>query len=285
MVFRTLVQTWLQNAAKAHLRDAAAPASQSQSRPPRPSRPGAEPKPCHVGLVFALGNESGCLEDLLEGSVAIRGSDFVFREGGWKGRHVIVVRSGSGASNAARATEALIDGHQPRLVISAGFASTLCPELKRNDILVADRLLTTEGGTVALQWPQALSGALAQPGVHRGGLLSSARAVRLPDEKQSLFQRYAALAVDGETFAVAAACLRRDVPFRSLRVINDTLEEALPGDVQHLLDQKTSAARVGAALGAIWNRPASAKDLYRLQENALVASQRLARFLTQHSFD
>ena len=94
-----------------------------------------------------------------------------------------------------------------------------------------------------------------------------------------LFQRYGALAADMETFAVAEVCRQRGVPFASIRVVNDTSDETLPRDVEHLLAQKTGAAQLGAALGAIWRRPASAKDMYQLRENALVASGRLAKFL------
>ena len=121
--------------------------------------------------------------------------------------------------------------------------------------------------------------------MHRGPLLTADRVVRLPREKQSLFQRYGAMAVDMETFAVAEVCLRRNVPFSSVRVINDTADEALPRDVEHLLAQKTGAAQSGAALGAIWRRPASAKDMYQLRENALVASGRLAKFLAEAGFE
>ena len=133
--------------------------------------------------------------------------------------------------------------------------------------------------------PAGLLPALRRPGVHRGSLLTTDRVVRLPREKQSLFQRYGAMAVDMETFAVAEVCLRRNVPFSSVRVINDTADEALPHDVEHLLAQKTGAAQLGAALGAIWRRPASAKDMYQLRENALVASGRLAKFLAEAGFE
>jgi adenosylhomocysteine nucleosidase len=84
-----------------------------------------------------------------------------------------------------------------------------------------------------------------------------------------------------ETFAIAEVCAGRQMAFSSIRVINDTADEALPRDVEHLLAQKTTVARFGAALGAVWRRPASAKDMYQLRENALVASGRLARFLAE----
>ena len=109
--------------------------------------------------------------------------------------------------------------------------------------------------------------------------------MRLPEDKKKLFEQYGALAVDMETFAVAEVCRRMEVPFSSIRVINDTAADALPRDVEYLLEQRSGAARLGAALGAVWRRPASAKDMYRLRENALVASDRLAKYIAETTFD
>ena len=83
--------------------------------------------------------------------------------------------------------------------------------------------------------------------MHRGPLLTADHVVRSPAERRSLLERYAALAVDMETFAVAEVCRQRQVPFASVRVINDVADETLPRDVEHLLRQKTGAARLGAA--------------------------------------
>jgi adenosylhomocysteine nucleosidase len=280
MVLRTLLQTWLNNAAKAKVREAAVQAAQGQLSQPTTQPPAEEPKPCHLGLVFALPIESGCFEDLLQGIVTIRGSGFVVREGGLNGRRVVMILSGAGRSSAAMATEVLIDGHRPGRVISAGFAGGLCPELKRNDILIADRLLEIDGKQMSVELPAGLSAAVG-PGVHRGPLLTSDRIARLRAQRQALFDRYNAMAVDMETFAVAEVCLRRQTPFSSIRVINDTSDQVLPRDVEHLLAQKSGAAQLGAALGAMWRRPASVKDMYQLRENALVASLRLAGFLAE----
>ena len=43
--------------------------------------------------------------------------------------------------------------------------------------------------------------------------------------------------------------------------------------------QKSAAGQWGAALASVLNRPGSLKDMYRLKENALISSDRLARFL------
>jgi adenosylhomocysteine nucleosidase len=284
-MLRWLLQNWLGNAAKTTLRDAVAQAAQKQLlNPTTEIEPLEAPKPCHLGIVFALSIESGCFEDQLQGLLTLRGGGFVLREGGLRGQRVVVILSTAGQTNAAHATEILIDGHHPQRVISAGFAGALSPDLKRNDILLADRLRTVVDGDMPVELPPQLTASLSQTGVHRGTLLTSDHVVRLPRDKQTFFHRYEAAAVEMETFAVAEICRQRKMPFTSVRVINDTADETLTPDVEHLLSQKSGPAQWGAALGAVWRRPANAKDMYHLYENALIASDRLAKFLIQCDF-
>jgi adenosylhomocysteine nucleosidase len=280
MPIRSLLQAWLANAAKAKMREAVVQTAQQQltQATAAPTASG-ELKPCDVGIVFALGIESGCLEDRLEGCVTIRGHDFVAREGGLKGRRVLLALSGAGRPSAAHTTEVLIDGHQPKMVISAGFAGGLSPRLRRNDILLANCVLTGDGGELPVPWPANVAVFAQQSGVHAGGLLTVDQIVRLPRQKRSLHERYGATAVDMETFAVAEVCRRREIPFLAVRVVHDAVDDVLPDDVEYLLQQKTHAARLGAAFAAALRRPGSVKDMYRLREEALVASDRLARFL------
>jgi adenosylhomocysteine nucleosidase len=143
--------------------------------------------------------------------------------------------------------------------------------------------LNFDGNELPVELPPGLPtrAEAASGDVHCGTLLTVDQVVRTPKDRQLLFQRTGALAADMETFAVAEVCAARQVPFYSIRVVNDTADQALPHDVEHLLAQKTAAARLGAAFGAVLQRPASAKDMYQLRENALVASGRLARFLAE----
>ncbi len=284
MVLRPFLQAWLRSAAADKLRREAVEAarkhvrSTTQQAQAAVSQPGSEP--CYVGLVFALRIESGCLEDLLEAAVIIQGDDLVVRQGELAGRRVALAISGPGRKNAAKATEALIRGHRPGWLLSAGFAGGLKPELKRQDVLVANDLVDTSGGRLAVDLPGDPAGLAAAPGVHVGRLLTAERIIRLPEEKVALGKKYDAAAVDMETFAVAEECRRQKVPFLAVRVINDAADDTLPRDVEKLLAQKTPAARLGAAVGAIWRRPSSVKDMYKLRENALLASDRLAKFLS-----
>jgi adenosylhomocysteine nucleosidase len=244
-----------------------------------------EIKPCHYGIVFALGIESGGLEDLLSGLIRIRGSGFVVKEGGLKGRRIVIIRSGAGRENAARATEMLIDGHRPRIVISAGFAGGLDPSLKRHDILVADSVLCKTDFKSVLPIPNSQSliphFPSDWPNLHTGKLLTLDHVVRDMAEKQALYEKYHAMAVDMESYAVAEVCRRREAPFAAIRVIHDAAGETLPSYIERILRQKSEPARFGAALGAIFRRPASIKELWALKENSLIASVQLAKFIEQ----
>ncbi len=232
------------------------------------------------GVVFALEIESGGLEDRMTDVVTTRAHGFVVRQGSLKKHDVVLVISGAGRAAAAKATEAMIDAHRPECVLSAGFAGGLSDALKRHDILMADRLADTAGNRLSVDLKVDPASLSRRPGVHVGRLLTADRVIRRPDEKRSLGRRHEAMAIDLETFAVAEVCRRREVPFLAVRVINDTVDEELPPDVGHLLAQKTLSGRLGAAVGSVWRRPGSFKDMYRLRENALLASERLAEFIT-----
>jgi adenosylhomocysteine nucleosidase len=286
MVFRHLLHNWLRNQAKRKIHEKVVEVAQEQLQTATEESSASgqsevRQPPCRLGVVFALAVESGGLEDLLDGVVSTQGHGFVVRQGRLKDRQLAIILSGAGRRSAVRATEALITGHEPQWVLSAGFAGGLNSRLKRQDILVADHLVDTAGNQLAVDLaidPATLGSA---SGVHVGRLLTADRVIRLPDEKRSLGRRHDALAVDMETFAVAQVCRRRQLRFLAVRVINDAVADELPPDVERLLAQKTAAAQLGAAVGAIWKRPSSAKDMYKLKENALLASDRLAEFLAR----
>jgi adenosylhomocysteine nucleosidase len=280
-MWQPLLRNWLLGQAQQKMREAAAQAAkdalhESQTGP-RESPP-SEPPICHVGLVFAMPIEAGGLVDRLAGMIRTEGSGFVAREGGLDGRRIVIVESGVGRQRASRATEALIVGHRPRWIVSAGFAGGLDDRLKQGDILMADSIADT--GTKQLAIDFKLSGESQTSGrVHVGRLLTVERVIRDPAEKRDLGQRHGALAVDMESIGVAEVCQTEKVRFLSIRVIIDSVDQALPRDIDLLVNKKSTAGRLGAAAGAILRRPGSIKDMWQLKEDALVASERLAKFL------
>jgi hypothetical protein len=67
----------------------------------------------------------------------------------------------------------------------------------------------------------------------------------------------------------------RKTPFVAFRVISDDLSKDLPPEVLSIVGA-TGSVRLGAALAAIFKRPASVLDLWTLREQANAAADRLS---------
>ena len=237
---------------------------------PRPLAPA--PSPADVGVVMAMPMEAGYLIDKLAKVRRYTARSLTVVEGELEGRLLAVVASGVGRASARRGVEHLIDGHRPRVIVSAGFAGALAPGLERND-LAAPRSIVDASGA-AIEVDPALIGSVAgiQP-VDR--LLTVDRVVAEVAEKARLREAHGADLVDMETIAAAAAARDRRVPFLSLRVVSDDARTELPAEVGRLLNTSGSY-RVGAALRALWGRPSAIKDFWSLHARALESADRLA---------
>ena len=63
--------------------------------------------------------------------------------------------------------------------------------------------------------------------------------------------------------------------------ISDAVDDRLPREIQHLARQRSGAGRLGAALATLLDRPGSLKEMLKLSQDALAASERLAKFLAR----
>lgn len=239
-----------------------------------------EPKPdfqtAHIGLVHATGLELAPLIarcDRVHKYVAAGG--VTFKGGMLRDCRVAFAQVGMGPERAARGTQALLDGHRPQWVISAGFSGALVPELAAGEIVVGNVIRDISGRelTIDLKMP-----ANPAAGLHVGKLLTIDHVARTADEKERLGCETGALAVDMESAAVAAVCRERKTRFMAVRVISDDMQSEVPAEAVSILGDN-GALQIGAAVAALWKRPGSAKDLWDLRTSANQSAERLARFL------
>lgn len=280
MVWQYLLRGWIQQAATAKLHEVAEQAVREHtSGEGAADMPEAEIPPCDVGFVYALGIELGGLEDRLEMKRTIRAGGFKLRIGKLRGRGITMIESGPGRESAGKATRALIAGHRPAWIVSAGFAGGLVEGFGRGEFLLASEIVDLAGGKLAVDFKVSPASLAATPHVRVGRLVTVNEIVRTKPEKLALGKAHGADAVDMETYAVAEVCRQERVRFMSVRIISDAVDDELPKEVERLLGMKSTAGRIGAALGAIVSRPGSVKDLWQLKEDALKSSDRLAKFL------
>ena len=115
-------------------------------------------------------------------------------------------------------------------------------------------------------------------GAIRDALLANVEA-RLADVDVVCLEDYDKGVCDEATCQrIIHVCRERGVKFLAVRVISDDMSADLPEEVRTVIGSSGSA-RFGAALGALWKRPGSVKDMWHLRETAHTASEHLATFL------
>jgi adenosylhomocysteine nucleosidase len=259
--------------------DVMIPTSQHAAAESRGPNSEGEFLPCDVAFIYALGIESGGLVDRMQGAEASKHSHGIERAGKIGRHEVVVIQAGVGQKAAARATAEAIKFYRPRWVVSAGFAGGLDETLRRGHIVMADEVVNLSGGRLSVGLkldPESFTG---MKGLHVGRLLTVDTILRQPAERRRLAQKHEAIACDMESFAVAEACRQHDVPLLAIRIISDAVDDELPPEIENLLAQKSLAGKLGAATGAVLKRFSAAKDLWKLREEGLKASDRLAKFL------
>ncbi len=279
MMLRWLVANFIRQTAREKIRDVATGVARRELGAGEADQETAQLPPCEIAFAFASAIESDGLVSLLGSRVATRCASYREHVGWLDGRSVAVAETGVGARSAAKATEDVIAVHKPQWIVSAGFAGALADDLRRGHILMADQLADLRDNKLSVGFRMDREAVEATRGLHVGCLLSVDGLVRTPNERRELAGRHGAVACDMETMAVATVCRREKVRFLSVRVISDAVDDRLPVEVERLVDQKSIAGKLGAATGAVFKRPACVKDMWHLREDALKATDRLAKFL------
>ena len=245
-------------------------------KPPEDDTPAT---PTHTAILFALGIEAAGVIDAALDLYTTRNATFTEHVGPWLGRQICVAEIGAGYDSASQAASDLIAIHRPAWVISAGFAGGLVEGLPRGHLLMADSIVNEFGDELSVGFKMDPAVLAQTPKLHVGRLVTVNNIVKTPTEKRALAQRTGAIACDMETAAVAAACHAARTRFLSVRIISDAVDDELPPEIERLMQSKTLARQIGAATGAIFKRPSAIKDLWRLREDAVRYSDRLAKFL------
>ncbi len=244
------------------------------TRPRRARGVARPPGPADVAVIAAMPVEIGYFLDLLTSVRRYETERLKIVEGMLGAKVVVVATSGLGRARARAAAELVVAGHRPSWLISAGFAGALDLGLQRNDVLLADEVVDLDGRRFAID---------VKLGDHRGrirtGRLLTVDAIaRTAAEKAELARSSGALAVDMETFALAELSASRNLRFVSMRVISDDATADLPPEIASLTT-RSGSYQVGAALRALWHRPAAIKDFWRLHAQSQSAADTLATYL------
>jgi adenosylhomocysteine nucleosidase len=180
--------------------------------------------------------------------------------------------TGVGSQNAERTARDLLSTSKPSLVISTGVAGALSPTLHIGDVVIAKEVIEERTGT---HFACAVPSSIQHPA---SSIVSASRMISSAQDKAALASRFAAVAVDMESAAIARVCAEHSVPYAAIRAISDTADESLPPAVVRFFDMD-GRLRYGAVVGAILREPSLIGKLRRLQQHTETACVALKEFL------
>jgi adenosylhomocysteine nucleosidase len=216
-----------------------------------------------TAIMGAFGEEVSKLEEALSGTNVQMIMGIRFVTGTLEKRNVVLVSSGVGKVNAAVTAALLIDHFKPCEILFTGIAGAINPELRPGDIVIADKTVQHDLGTLTpegiqlrgmrnpVDWERnpvffdadsrlaAVAESVARtvefeklqvgaeernPRIIRGIVASGDVFVASPAKKQELRKTVNADAVEMEGAAVAQVCRQFGVPCLVIRSITDSAE-------------------------------------------------------------
>ena len=223
-------------------------------------------------VCFALEAESGAFVRRLTGRKRFKQAGFALVHGWLNECEILVVHTGVGSEKVRQAIESGILA-TPKRLISAGFAGALVPELKLLQVIFPSEVRDETHTCIPLETPPAVGNSDSAGNPER--LLTSSRLLGTPEEKHAAHQQHGATVVDMETFFLADYCRQHAIPFRSVRVISDTVEQSLLSEIT----QPTFGAQLLAAFLLVLRHPSRLWELCRLQKTARAGARLLADVL------
>jgi nucleoside phosphorylase len=204
-------------------------------------------------------------------------------DGAWEsslgGRPVRLACTGSGPRPAARGLDALLEKRPASLVIGAGVAGALTPQLDPGDVVVGRWVRDRDGD--APPSDECWRGRALQLGARPVVAFTVDRVLTQPAERAALAHALpegVAGSVDMESAAWSRAAERRGSACLIVRAISDAASVALPEYLSDCLDARGGISRARVGVRALLC-PASLPSLLRLRRQVREAAERLAQFL------
>jgi adenosylhomocysteine nucleosidase len=199
------------------------------------------------------------------------GRDFTFYESDF----AVAVCGGIGFEAARRAAQAVIVSYHPELLISAGVAGALVPELGVGETIFPATVIDAGDGS---RHDTAIRNArIGNSPLARTVLVSSADIAGAP-QKQKLGKAYGAHAIDMEAAAVARAAQVHGLPFLVVKSISDEVDFELPDVAPFIKDGQLQTGRFAVHVAFrpwLWLRVLS------LARNTRIASENLCAWLRE----
>jgi len=193
----------------------------------------------------------------------------------YESSYAVVVCAGIGPAAGRRAAEAIIVRYAPEIVLSAGIAGALVPELKVGETIFPAAVVDTQDGSrreTAIRISPVGTTALGRT------IVASTTEIADLAQKERLAKSYGAHAVDMESAAVGRAAQAHNLPFLVIKSISDEYDFELPEIEKFIQNSEFQTARFAFYVAM---RPWRWLRVLRLARNTRIASENLCAWLRE----
>ena len=195
-----------------------------------------------IGIIFAMQEELDELLKIIRLEKEYKIFELTFYECAYQGTTCVLVESGIGKVNAARATQILIDNMQVDYIFNIGVAGGISDKLELGDIVIGEKLIQHDFDLTAFNHNK---GYIPNVGDYINSddyLISLATSIEEPKEynillgtiasgdifcteqwmSEKINKKFNALCVEMEGASIAQVCYLNHIPFLVIRSISDT---------------------------------------------------------------
>lgn len=241
-----------------------------------------------IAVITAMPEEYRAVADCLGTATAAQVGELRAGRFSLAGHEFLLVESGMGFDNAARAAEMLVRDCQPDLLVSAGFCGGIATELLAGDVVVAKEIIiANEDGfeEIPVQISpvgqnfvvrQAAEGKRTVGGTFVStSIITSKRllAGMLPGSCPNPV-------VEMESGAVAIIAAKNNIPLLAIRAVSDTADEELGFSLDDFCDPDMRRIRISKVLLTILRKPRIIPQLVRLSRSSSRAAESLTAALS-----
>jgi len=196
-----------------------------------------------IGIIGAMQEEIELLLAGMEGTTSVRHAGITYHNGTFRGRKIVVTRSGVGKVNAAVCTQVLIDRFGADAILFTGVAGAVDPDLDIGDIVISSSSVQHDVDVTALGFARGTipyqevsefpadarlvelaeeAGRRTFPGRCRTGkVLSGDQFIADRSAVQALYEQFGGACTEMEGASVAQVCFMNDVPHVIIRSMSD----------------------------------------------------------------
>ena len=242
-----------------------------------------------IGIITAMPEEFRAVAKSLGTAAATQFG--IFRAGRFNsaGHEILLVESGMGFGNAAKAAEALVRDGRPDLLISTGFCGGIAPELHAGDVVVAEHVIIADGSDIeeapVLLSPIGRTFVASQAAEGRrvfGGAFVSTSAITSKVRLSGMLPgRYRNPVVEMESGAIAGVAAENGIPLLAIRAVSDSADEELGFTLDEFSGPDMSRIRLHKVLLTVLRKPRIIPQLLRLSRSSRKAGENLTASLSR----